>query len=450
MLFFQVTPLLLFYLYSNMTKIDSDSYGSDVALPLDMYSTFGEKQCFIEASNDSIDAMVFNYKQVVSSACAVQMVPNLTETIFGLDKIGNYEFQWSALMGARFEKHLVVATFNNEPVHSIPIALTAVFNALIRTVDMNGPELLFVNRPLPFFNVQTNRILSTLETIGITVVLSLWIALFGYVYMIERVSGAVQMQFISGLHPVFYWVWSFLFDCVVMLSATLLMFLARYVVGSLLEIDNRLVVFTLYFAFASLPLMYLLSSIAKNTGTLLTYLLIVGAGGVVLSFVQQIMVIKGYWKPYMENYFMIVPHFNMHNGMTKLRMVGECCSAIISPELINQLHMVFFQSLREEYRGQVRSLDGNVAAFLVLGPLLFALIVLYDMQCLSRIFNYWGRKKTNPVELKGLDADVRAEMKKVDAMTSEAIGKMPLVAKHLTKRFGKNLAVKDCTFSLNK
>lgn len=93
----------------------------------------------------------------------------------------------------------------------------------------------------------------------------------------------------------------------------------------------------------------------------------------------------------------------------------------------------------------------NIAMFVVSSIVMFVALLLYDMQCLNWMANWWSWCWKQPtVELGALNADVQEEMAKVDAMTPEAVAQIPLVARHLQKRYKKRVVVKDCTFALEK
>lgn len=82
---------------------------------------------------------------------------------------------------------------------------------------------------------------------------------------------------------------------------------------------------------------------------------------------------------------------------------------------------------------------------LVSGGLLLTLIVLCDMHLMTWSYNW---RKTDDILVDNLDADVKAEILKVDAMTPQEIGTKALVVKHLRKNYKGKAALRDATFTL--
>lgn len=83
--------------------------------------------------------------------------------------------------------------------------------------------------------------------------------------------------------------------------------------------------------------------------------------------------------------------------------------------------------------------------FVVAGITLLCFVMIYDLNVLRRLFNW---RTTTKIQLGILDAEVRDQMRAVDAMTRSEISTKVLVVKHLMKKYGNKIAVKDSTFIL--
>lgn len=430
---FQLLLPVMGYLYIHYSHKILDQSQKHLTLSLEVYE--GDRICLVQADNSTDATLVANYKAMVETSCNVVTVPDMEEHIFKLSRWETYDFLRTAMIGAKFVENRVMAMFNNEPKHTVPMALTAVFNCLIKArQDPKIPQLLFVNYPVPWISPHMEK--ENLHYVAIVATLgsALWTGLLSIVYIEERVSGAMALQYNSGISPLMFWLWSFIYDMFMVLVGGTLMIIA-YGATKTFEDTGELYALVMLFAFACLPMAYLLARIAKSVGYFTLWLTIAGLVGVAMFAMVEALILDGEISEDDERYFMFYPYFNVLNTMVKQAQVSGCSVKCHKDETI---HSVLILQLNDDmWRNQVM--------FLVSGIFFFIVLIAHDRHMTNWIYNWRGGGEMNVGKL---DEGVLAEMQKVDIMTKKEIARRLLVVKHLQKSYGEKVAVRDATFTL--
>lgn len=122
------------------------------------------------------------------------------------------------LLGLSYENDSFTAWFNGQVIHSSPLSLNLLHNAILRDQIDEEHSIQVSNWPIPFrpeskalLTMQGDDIGSQLAT-NLSFVTAFISALYVMFYIRERTSKAKLLQFISGVHPFTFWVTSFLFD----------------------------------------------------------------------------------------------------------------------------------------------------------------------------------------------------------------------------------------------
>lgn len=144
------------------------------------------------------------------------------------------------ILGTTFEDDKITAMFNNQPLHVPPLALSYVYNALLKSVSEDY-NLEFINEPLPY-TVETKvlffffngipqfrfslKVLMTQQggTMGFQIAFNLgfsfaFIASYYVVFYIrERMSKAKHLQFVSGINVPTFWFMAYVWDLLMSLG----------------------------------------------------------------------------------------------------------------------------------------------------------------------------------------------------------------------------------------
>lgn len=317
---FQLLLPVLGYLYIHYSHKILDQSQKHLTLSLEAY--VGDRICLVQADNATDASLVAKYKAIVEASCKVLTVPDMEEYIFKLSRWETYEFLRTAMIGAKFVDNQILAMFNNEPLHTVPMAITAAYNCLIKARgDPKIPQLLFVNYPVPWISPHMEK--ENLHYVAIVATLgtALWTGLLSIVYIEERVSGAMALQYNSGISPLMFWLWSFIYDLLTTFIGGSLMIIA-YGATKTFEDSSELYEMVMLFAFACLPMTYLLARISKSVGYFTLWLTVAGLVGLAMLAMVEALILDGQINEDDERFFMFYPYFNVMNTMVKQAQVS--------------------------------------------------------------------------------------------------------------------------------
>lgn len=313
------TLYLSYAIYSQHNRAQQDQ-GLELSL-----NTYGNSVVTLLSAENGTnnEALVENYMQFVNRTGELRVVPHIKDYIFGLNASAYGTFKYYSVIGAHFTENRVLAMFSNQPHHSVPIALTSVYNAIIQKKNPGAPELLFINHPIPIkLSGAMEEILRLFSYYTAAVLLSFGLISSASglcdVYVQERVSGVMNMQFISGLSPDLYWIFSFMVDLLLYgIAITIVMIVSVVDNASPNLVQLFQVIFM--FGFAALPFGYLRSRRFKKSADLTNDLYRVGYLCLILYFTLYMGAIAKGWinQNKVEVYLMMLPHFNLVDGVLK-------------------------------------------------------------------------------------------------------------------------------------
>lgn len=385
---------------------------AELELSMDVYREVPTRECLIEMEQGQ--PLENLYKGLLGSQCDMISTGDINKYMFEMNPFQNYEALRAIMVGIKIANDSVFAVFNNEPLHSIPIALTAVYNSLIaERDDPNVPQLLFASKPLP----NDDPFASTDQTFVFfsPILMACWTALFGLVYVQERVTGAMNLQFLSGLSPAFYWFVSLLQDMLLVSSSAAICVLVSVLMSSSWDGAVETIGDCKLATLSTLPLVYLVARTLRGPAALISWVMLLGILGLSMYFLFML----GILKFDLEIFFLPFSFLNF-------------TSVVMHKYILRDYEEVIWK---------------NRAMFLGSGLFYFTLLVMIDRHMFTWLCN-WGRVQDKP--LGRLDDDVQGEMLRVDMMSQEQISTKPLVAKHLRKAYKATVAVRDATFVLER
>uniref|UniRef100_A0A1A7XIW1 P-type phospholipid transporter n=2 Tax=Iconisemion striatum TaxID=60296 RepID=A0A1A7XIW1_9TELE len=257
--------------------------------------------------------------ELQKGAAADRFLDNLSGFINGLDTKNNVKI-W----------------FNNKGWHSAAAFINVMSNSILRANLPTGSEpssygISAFNHPLNLTKEQLSQV--ALVTTSVDVLVSICVifamsfvpASFVVFLIQERVSKAKHMQFISGVHPLLYWVANFMWDmCNYFVPATLVILIficfqqKAYVSSSNLPV---LALLLLLYGWSITPLMYPASFFFKIPSTAYVVLtsinILIGINGSISTFVMELFGDHeiGGINDILKNVLLIFPHFCLGRGL---------------------------------------------------------------------------------------------------------------------------------------
>lgn len=175
------------------------------------------------------------------------------------------------LAGMSFNQNVqkIIAWYNNQPYHTMPLSLYLTHNAMVKSMLGQEHSIHVSNYPLPFQVESTIDMSNASYRIGFQLATNLsfamsFIATFYILFLIkERVSNAKHLQMVSGVNVATFWISSYLVDFVTFTFTVVLLILALlfFQEDGWKTIDDVEPVFVIFiaFVFATLSIIYLSS-----------------------------------------------------------------------------------------------------------------------------------------------------------------------------------------------
>ncbi|XP_037941236.1 ATP-binding cassette sub-family A member 3-like [Teleopsis dalmanni] len=386
------------------------------------------------------------------------------------------------LIGASFEDKHITAWFNNYPLHTAPLSLNTIHNALAQYNDLNAKVTVTLD-PLPF----STDFSATLDTFGnqnsIGFFLPRYIALcFSIIWPFrcifftkERSSGFKILQSIAGLSEVSYWMSSYLTNIVfVIFESVIIVTINFYSVASYVEEMKVAIWFLIILVIAgisTISLTYLVSIYFKDFNTTYAVSVIFLLFNVVCYCIICEVLYNGFAfisdGDLYRNFRMLLrglPLFLMARGLEKA-FRNENLQAMCNDKTINTISRYveqcrFVPNCCSEF-GMLQWQEGilsEVFCLTVLGIISWALIyILYyrggmNCQTLTKLNSKLARTEFEThhksIDTLPLEKNIINEIARVEKMTTGDQFRTQLVCAHLTYSKDHMTVIKNLTFAL--
>lgn len=263
---------------------------------------------------------------------------SITDHILTLTNQEMVSFNSRTLVGLTVQNNAVVAWFNNQPYHTIPLAMNLAYNAFLKTAcaDCN---ISITNHPLPFRVESRQEMLQAGNNMGFQLASNIgfsmaFVAAFYIIFYIkERVSRSKLLQFVSGINIWTFWFTAYVWDLVTFIItvgfmvATLAVFQEDgWSTGDQI---GRVFVLTVCFVWAILPFVYLFSMLFNipSSGFIKTVMLGIFLGIAVFYTVYSLSILdRDSIAEAMTWAFLIVPHFALISALGNLNEINTVVS----------------------------------------------------------------------------------------------------------------------------
>lgn len=333
-----IPPLLIFVvLHTISDPLQKFRVEPPLNISLDLY--LNDPICVMTPPKSSLaQAYVFPFSDP-PVARSLEVEENISEFFLNQVKAEDVQLmRMRYLVGASLNEAPLIAWFNNQPYHTIPLSLQMLFSAMLRVACNNNCSLHIVNHPLPEFKgtrqdqvVNESKLQDVISDVVIVVVFDLAMFIMVAYFVIDCVkeqrSRLKLMQYISGIPPLVYWIMTMLAD-LILLFITVGLTIGVY----LMEVDVNTACLNLAFvlmayAFSVLPFVYLRAlRYSSPTAAYLNILML----GIILGTLAHFGWSKGggyipgmddYWRNVTEVVLQLNPFFNMASGTDHVWMV---------------------------------------------------------------------------------------------------------------------------------
>lgn len=266
--------VFLIVLFMSVPTITLNS-GASCEITIDAYD---DTTTVIE-SDGSLNDLLNNYKSLLGGKNEIVAIPNENMQSFILRKSNesltnvNRKF----IIAATIKSSGIVAWFNGQPYHSLPLTLSMINRAILKSLAGNDHDIHVTNKPFIFSKSEDgNRARSDTGDIVTPLLvffllMTHWPSVFIGFYIKERESRAKLLQLISGANRFVYWLTSFLFDFLLYLIIICVLVgivgaYQRTHLSTSAELGTILIILVFY-GIATLPLIYAFSYLFAKHST---------------------------------------------------------------------------------------------------------------------------------------------------------------------------------------
>lgn len=231
----------------------------------------------------------------------------------------------------------MIAWLNNQPLHTAPLTVNLLHNAMAKSLISESSHITVTNYPLPFTTKTVLNTLSFASGIGAQLAINLSFSLCFvttmYIFMLikERVSRAKLLQFVSGVRVWTFWLSQFVWD---IFTLAITVFITVLVIACFQEegfsnVDDlsRFFLLLVIFGCAALPMTYLLSLVFTEPA--FAFIIVAMTNifvGVAIFLLCNVMSIEELGvadtSRLIASIFRIFPHFSLSMGLNNLYING--------------------------------------------------------------------------------------------------------------------------------
>ncbi|CAH0397901.1 unnamed protein product [Chilo suppressalis] len=436
---------------------------------------------FNGTSTSSLGALAFSaYEYFINSLNANAQITIVNETVdehylkIGKDPIAMGQIRHRVLTGASFSDNSATAWFSNFGYHDIATSLANVHTALLKS-RLPDAQINVFNHPLEVnYSDQTDmqvmvQMMSMQLAVGIGSSLGIASAVFVMFYIKERVSRAKLLQKAAGIQPVVMWGSAAVFDWAwfLIIGVTVVISCVAFDVAGLSTVDElgRMYLCLMIYGAAMVPLNYLYTQYFNGPALGFTVVFFVN---VLLGMMgPQIVDALSHPELTTQNVAEILDYvlqfFPLYSLVSAIRLLNHhgmrvaSCMHICELRSLNSTqcsmeilcNTIYFCCVEEDpfFKWDDGGILRFITVMIISCAVLWIVFLMIEYRQFQKIFT---RKRTPPpVDQSSVDEDVLQESKHADNLDVRALGEHSLVARGLSKYYGKHLAVNQISFTVN-
>ncbi|KAH8326811.1 hypothetical protein KR059_012458 [Drosophila kikkawai] len=429
------------------------------------------------ATNSISSAYANQYEALAKShgsdyALEVTGTASFTDYILELGKTIQVRINSRYLVAASIAESRIIAWLNNQALHTAPLTVNMVHNALAKQLLGADAHIAVTNAPLPY---TPNTLLSQLSTgnnLGTQLASNLCFCMcfVSSIYILflikERESRAKLLQFVGGVKVWTFWLSQFICD------------FATYIVTALIVVITivcfqeaglstfpelgRYFLLLLLFGFSVLPFIYIMSLFFKEPATGFARVSIVNIFCGMALFIVVVVMSSDFFDTkdtadILGWIFRVFPHFSLAMGLNKVytntatRNACEKVSAIppiLLCELIPQCC-----NIKPYFAWEAPGVLPETLYMTVTGVVFFLIIIILEFRLIGELMFKIRQllSKPPPPPPEGhLDDDVARERERILHMSSDELAAKNLVLDRVTKYYGQFLAVNQVSLCVQE
>ncbi|XP_053951058.1 phospholipid-transporting ATPase ABCA3 [Anastrepha ludens] len=399
---------------------------------------------------------------------------NFTEYILDLGKTEQVRINARYVAAATVESGKITAWLNNQPLHTAPLTVNLVHNAMARALIGEEASISVTNAPLPYsfetklaqLNVGTNVGTQLATNVGFCMC---FVSAFYILFLIkERETRSKLLQFVGGVRVWTFWLTQLLWDLTTYTITALIVIItiACFQEEGYANFSDLIRYFLILFlfGFAVLPFTYLLSFLFKEPATGFAQTSTINIfTGVALFVVIVVMSFEAFdTKDVADGLqwaFRIFPHFSLSISWNKLYVnwaTRNTCGSEVLQVLPDALRCALLPQCCTTTPYFAYEEPGILLETLYMvgtGIIFFLIIISREYGIIDEIV-YMIRKRAfkppPPPEDGYFDDDVDNEKNRILKMTNDQLANQNLVLNGVTKYYGKFLAVNQVSLCVKE
>uniref|UniRef100_W8AEW5 ATP-binding cassette sub-family A member 3 n=1 Tax=Ceratitis capitata TaxID=7213 RepID=W8AEW5_CERCA len=400
---------------------------------------------------------------------------NFTQYILDLGQTEQVRINSRYVAAATVSNGTITAWLNNQPLHTAPLTVNLVHNAMAKVLLGSEASITVINAPLPYsletklaqLNAGTNVGTQLATNVGFCMC---FVSAFYILFLIkERETRSKLLQFVGGVRVWTFWLSQLLWDMATYALTALIVIitLACFQEEGYANFGDLIRYFFLLimFGFSVLPFTYLLSFLFSEPATGFSRASTINIFVGVALFV--VIVIMSYdifdtkdVADGLQWFFRIFPHFSLAMGWNNLYVnwaTRNTCNSEVLQVLPDALRCALLPKccttvpyFAFEEPGIMREIIYLTATTVVF----FLVIIIREYGLIDELI-YLIRKKLfkpppPPPEDSYFDDDVANEKERILKMSSDQIANQNLVLNGVTKYYGKFLAVNQVSLCVKE
>ncbi|XP_034485231.1 ATP-binding cassette sub-family A member 3-like isoform X4 [Drosophila innubila] len=364
----------------------------------------------------------------------------------------------------------IIAWLNNEPLHTAPLTVNMVHNAIARLYVGEDATIEVTNHPYPYSTKtllsEKNIRLMVGQPLALSLVFCMCFVSSMYVLFLikERQSRAKLLQFVSGVRVWTFWLVNYIWDFFTFTITFIIIIITIFCFQEegFMKFDELGPYFLLLivFGFAVLPLTYLLSLLFKDPATGFTRVSILNVFiGVALATVVIIMLIgQGEVEEiarHLSSIFRIFPHYSLALGLNKAYtfvLTRSTCKKVgsLSPKPLCKMEPKCC-NVNSIFRWEDPGIMLELVYMLSTGIVCFLVLIIGDMGLINElIFMVRKRSMKVPPPPEVVDEDVQRERQRIFNMKPHEVAAKNLVLDRVSKYYGSYLAVNQVSLCVEE
>ncbi|XP_065364636.1 phospholipid-transporting ATPase ABCA3-like isoform X2 [Calliphora vicina] len=390
---------------------------------------------------------------------------NFSKYILDLGKEIQVRINSRYLAAATIGTKNITAWLNNQPLHTAPLTVNLVHNAMIKALKNDSYQITVTNAPLPYTTETRLTQLNTGNNLGTQLSTNLcfcfcFVSAFYILFLIkERETRSKLLQFVGGVKVWTFWLSQLLWDILTFALTAIIVICTiacwqEQGFSSFGDLGRYFVVIIL-FGCSVLPFTYLISFYFTEPATGFARISIINIfAGMALFIVVTVMSFDFFdtkdTADILGWIFRIFPHFSLAMGLNKLYVnvaTRDACSAnliVILPDALRCQLVPKCCNTVPYFAWEEPGILPETVYMVVTAVVFFLVIIIREYSLVSElIYKIKQRsfKPPPPPEDGFFDEDVDQEKQRILNMTQSELTATNLVLDRVTKYYGKFLAV---------